>query len=371
MDSTEENATNRTSLLSEYDQTLLVDRFFIPLPRDGFQDEDEAFGKESERFEPLRTVWLVSFYSCLVLIYIVVYLVHLLLVIFGNADEKHHDNAIIIAAGAHVLLLVVAGGMEGFIRLQHRRRQSLGYLDFYRQTRKLLPIPFQTAAYSVAAMLVIVTMSRRAEDEQQTRYYVFAVSVVEGLVLLTYDVLYIKRVLKHNRTETLPDAQQYLEAPLTTAPDTRRRTRDAVVDHQVEFIRCLQEQRDTLRSEVTRLTSMLGEAGKDMDSNICKDDAEHLLVAGEQLMRALRAEAETLKKESDCAAKLVNEKMEEIHRLQELLVGQNKENNRLRATLAEWSKRNAKLEQKLIEATGMLEQVSKAPPIASGTSNGR
>lgn len=84
----------------------------------------------------------------------------------------------------------------------------------------------------------------------RARYYVFGVALVEGLVIFVYLFWYTNRVRKHNKTETLPDAQQFLEAPLTTAPDTRRRRRDAVVDHQVEFIRCLQEQRNTLRGEV-------------------------------------------------------------------------------------------------------------------------
>lgn len=62
------------------------------------------------------------------------------------------------------------------------------------------------------------------------------------------------------------------------------------------------------------------------------------------------------------------EKTTEIHHLQELLEGQNWENQRLRATLAEWSKRHAKLEQKLIEATQQLEQ-STITPGTSGTSS--
>lgn len=45
--------------------------------------------------------------------------------------------------------------------------------------------------------------------------------------------------------------------------------------------------------------------GKEAESGMCKDDAEHLLAAGEQRMRALRAEAESYKKDSEAAQKVV------------------------------------------------------------------
>lgn len=240
-------------LLSEHDPALLSDRYFVPIPRDGFLDEDEAVGKESERFKPLRTVPLVTGYALLLFAYIVVFVV---LVVFT------HKSTTILAAACHVPILLVAGILEGFIRLQHRRRQSLGYLNFYRETRKLLPVPFQTAAYSVSAMLVgVVLLEETGEGAQTVPYYVLGVSVLEGLVILVYMTWYIKRVRRHNKLETLPDAQSFLGAPLTSAPDTRRRNRDAVVDHQVEFIRCLQEQRDALRGEVCDMLAELLRAG--------------------------------------------------------------------------------------------------------------
>lgn len=148
-------------LLSEHDPSLLSDRYFVPIPRDGFADEDEAVGDESERFEPLRTVPLVTGYALLVFAYIALFLVF---VVLGR-----DSNYTVIAATCHVPLLIAAGLMEGFVRLQHRRRQSLGYLNFYRQTRKLLPVPFQTAAYSVSVMLVLVALMSVKTDRERLR----------------------------------------------------------------------------------------------------------------------------------------------------------------------------------------------------------
>ena len=126
---------------------------------------------------------------------------------------------------------------------------------------------------------------------------------------------------------------------------------------QVEFIRYLQTQRNTLTAEVLRLREMIESGGKDGEAALVHD-AEHLLAAGEQRLRALRAEADTLKRESEAAWRQMDEKMEEIQRLKDLLDGQRRENDRLRATLEEWSRRNAKLELRLNKTIGQLQQVN-------------
>jgi len=148
--------------------------------------------------------------------------------------KDDEDTERILAAALHVPLLILSGIMEGIIRLAHRRRQSLGYLEFYRQTKKLLPIPFQTSAYSVAALLVMQSVKNLDVDQ---KVWILVVLVLEALMITVFDVLYIKRVLRHNRKETLPDSSKYLHSPLTDIPDTRRRRRDVVFDNQIEVIR--------------------------------------------------------------------------------------------------------------------------------------
>ena len=49
------------------------------------------------------------------------------------------------------------------------------------------------------------------------------------------------------------------------------------------------------------------------------------------------------------------EKVEEIHRLKDLLERQGRENVRLRAMLEEWSRWNAKLEHRLNKAAEKLQ----------------
>lgn len=66
--------------------------------------------------------------------------------------------------------------------------------------------------------------------------------------------------------------------------------------------------------------------------------------------RALKAEVETLKRESETAREKFMDRTEDAQRFQLLLEMQRKENQRLRGTLEEWSRRNAKLESRLNKA---------------------
>ncbi len=49
-------------------------------------------------------------------------------------------------ASAHILLLLLALLLESYLRLQHRRRQTAGYLAFYWRTRSLLPAATRVTA---------------------------------------------------------------------------------------------------------------------------------------------------------------------------------------------------------------------------------
>ena len=54
-----------------------------------------------------------------------------------------------------MVILLLAMLLESFLRLKHRRRQQLGYLRFYRNTRHLLSVPFYAAAVATAALLLV------------------------------------------------------------------------------------------------------------------------------------------------------------------------------------------------------------------------
>ena len=145
--------------------------------------------------------------------------------------------------------------------------------------------------------------------------------------------------------------------PMLTTPSSLPRSWPLSNDllAQVEFIQYLQTQRNNLVGEVFRLRKLVESGGKDGDAPLGRDDAEHLLAAGEQQQRVLRAETDTLKRENESAWKLMAEKVEEIHRLKELLERQGRENVRLRATLEEWSRWNANLDHRPNKAAEKLQ----------------
>ena len=62
---------------------------------------------------------------------------------------------ILLQASVHLLLLVLAMVLESYLRLNHRWRQQLGYLRFYRNTRHLLSVPFYAVSCSIAASLLV------------------------------------------------------------------------------------------------------------------------------------------------------------------------------------------------------------------------
>jgi len=59
-----------------------------------------------------------------------------------------------VQATLHLVILVLAMVLESYLRLNHRWRQQLGYLRFYRSTRHLLSVPFYGAAIATAALLL-------------------------------------------------------------------------------------------------------------------------------------------------------------------------------------------------------------------------
>ena len=71
-------------------------------------------------------------------------------------------------------------------------------------------------------------------------------------------------------------------------------------------------------------------------------DAEHRLVARERELRALAAEKDVLAQQARAAWALLDERSAAAHELEAVKQQQLDENNRLRATLEEWSHRNAR-----------------------------
>ena len=66
--------------------------------------------------------------------------------IIDAALLTQQPGAAALQASAHILLLLLALALEGYLRLQHRRRQAAGYLAFYWRTRGLLSNPMRITA---------------------------------------------------------------------------------------------------------------------------------------------------------------------------------------------------------------------------------
>ena len=95
-------------------------------------------------------------------------------------------------------------------------------------------------------------------------------------------------------------------------------------------------------------------------------DLTHDSAAAAVVSSALKAEVETLKRECETAKERYIDRTEDAQRYQALLELQRKENHRLRMTLEEWSRTNAKLESRLQKALDRVAAKSDAPSTSQG-----
>ncbi|KAK9816739.1 hypothetical protein WJX72_004435 [[Myrmecia] bisecta] len=343
--------------LSEYDESLLLDRSYVHTPQIESSDVSEDQHLPAESFGPLRTGWAVWAYLACVVCYVVFLFVD---PFYWESGEQEYA----VKASAHVILLALSLLLASFLRYAHRRRQRLGYLRFYRRTSMLLNVPALAAATATAVLLLATLWPHAVLPSVSPLAMLRVVAIAECVVDAVFAALYVLRVVHHNLHEAVPDAQLALEGTLCTLPGGKARRQDVVVEQQGELIRYLQRQRDNLSREVLRLQLELDRHWEqaDEEAGAPRVDVEHRLAQREQELRALGAEKEALLKENRATWLLLDERDAEIHRLQANRQQHVEENSRLRGTLEEWSHRNAKLEQRLIQLQAQQDEAAASTP---------
>lgn len=116
-------------------------------------------------FEPLREAYAVLIaWGALCVVYLV-------LVLLPSSDDDGKGSRHLgpfedsrVRVSLNTALLLASGALELVLRAILKRRQSRGYLSFYRGVRKLLPQPFRIVACGTAALLIVVTLSPGADD---------------------------------------------------------------------------------------------------------------------------------------------------------------------------------------------------------------
>ncbi|EIE24608.1 hypothetical protein COCSUDRAFT_62040 [Coccomyxa subellipsoidea C-169] len=334
--------------LTDYDESLLLDRAFVQTPAHGFGfggDEEAGTGHVEEPGPILSTALAVfCYWACAC-----AYTVFLFIPIYDTTLDDFH-----IKASAHILLLFLALLLESYLRVQHRKRQQAGFLAFYWSTRGLLSIPSRVTAVGQGVVTMVAFWPDVPAQLNQLRKLQL-ITCIELAAITAFAVAYAYQVWRHNH-EAQPDAQLYLRTPLYPTPTPSHRGTGAVVEHQAEAMRWLSKRCQNLQREVLRLSIARDreEEGVSAGVDVCRTDLEHRLAARERELRALAAEKDVLSQQARAAWSLLDERTAAAHELEVVKQQQMDENARLRATLEEWSHRNARLEARLNRTQGRL-----------------
>ncbi|CAL8467623.1 g7161 [Coccomyxa elongata] len=334
--------------LTDYDESLLLDRSIVHTPAEGFGnggDEESGTGHIAEPGRIFSTVCAVfCYWACAC-----AYTVFLFIPIYDTTLDDFH-----IKASAHILLLFLALLLESYLRMQHRKRQQAGFLAFYWSTRGLLSIPSRVTAVGQGVVTMVAFWPDVPAQLNQLRKLQI-ITCIELAAISAFAVAYGYQVWRHNH-EAQPDAQLYLQTSLYSAPTTSHRGAGAVVEQQAEAMRWLSKRCHNLQREVLRLSIARDreEEGVSAGVDVCRTDLEHRLAARERELRALAAEKDVLSQQARAAWSLLDERTAAAHELEVLKQQQMDENARLRATLEEWSHRNARLEARLNRTQGRL-----------------
>ncbi|CAK0761003.1 hypothetical protein CVIRNUC_002819 [Coccomyxa viridis] len=337
--------------LSDYDETLLLDRTHIPVPEDpgdfGAGEQPEAeLGTGTGPILGTAAATL-CYWACAC-----TYTVFLFITIYTTRLDDFE-----VKASAHILLLLLALLLESYLRLQHRRRQAAGYLAFYWRTRSLLPLATRVTALGQGLLTMVAFWADvPPQPDQLCKLQIIACLELAAITLFT--ILYLAQLWRHFR-EVQPDAERYLAAAWLPVPGCdHSRGPDTVVEQQAEAMRWLSRRCHDLQLEVLRLTVVRErhEQHRGRAAGSSRADAEHRLVARERELRALAAEKDVLAQQARAAWALLDERSAAAHELEAVKQQQLDENNRLRATLEEWSHRNARLEAKLNRTRARLEE---------------
>ncbi|XP_064617805.1 transmembrane protein 192-like isoform X1 [Liolophura sinensis] len=162
-------------------------------------------------FRQIKTTWVILLQIVLVVLlgtgsYIVPVLCQ---------GEKCGASDFSIVAYAHGGLWIVFTAIDRYLRYHHYVSRTLGYLEFYRQTRHVrrLPVTVHSGA-NAALVVVLIALENFCDVKAQTcgklkrDNYLQILITLEVAVILPILILYLVRTVKFNRKSASPDVQQ-------------------------------------------------------------------------------------------------------------------------------------------------------------------
>ncbi|XP_078430948.1 protein FIP1-like isoform X1 [Wolffia australiana] len=254
-----------------------------------------------------------------------------------------------LLCSCNIFLLVITGFFQQYWVTQVKKVRLQGYYTFSERLRHIVRIPFSIVSYGTAIMLLAVIW-RPYIHILSTPTLLRATMIVEAFLVCCFKSAYIGCIHQYNSLHGQPDILQSLYSalqPSSSLEDLRYYDSGRLSDQQMALLQYQRENMHYLCEEVIRLQECLSKYKRADNGSIPQVDLAHLLAARDQELRAKSAEMDQVTSELCLARSLIADQDAEIKKIWATNNQYVEENERLRAILAEWSARAAKLERAL------------------------
>ncbi|EPS67913.1 hypothetical protein M569_06862, partial [Genlisea aurea] len=254
-----------------------------------------------------------------------------------------------ILCACDVILLLVTGIFQHYLVYQVQTIRLQGYYGFSQKLKRIVRLPYLTISYGTALMLLVLAW--------KPHFGILSISMLLRIIMLVealcagfFISIYIGYVQRYNRLDSEPDVLNSLYSPLQDSSafeGLRYHEGCRLSDRQMALLQYQKENIHFLSEEILRLQECLNKYQRSDPGNRPEVDLAHLLSVRDQELRTLSAEMNQLQSELRLARSVIGERDSELQRYHNINKQYVEENERLRAILAEWSTRAAKLERAL------------------------
>lgn len=237
-------------------------------------DETASLGLIPEtKFHPIHTTWiallqLILFitFEALQFLFANKTIVNVDSLAIGDNIDTPFNFLVILHVGLWVTLFV----LDRVLQHQHHLSQSLGYLEFFRETKELRRLPHSILSIGNAVLLIISAViggdSNKMNRGGLALYNILQITFSIEFVLCVPGILwYLVKVVKFNKRKPLPDAEDsdflstYINrgasATLSITGFRDNDYLDEVLEKQADMIRYLQQHNANLGKRLMKLTA--------------------------------------------------------------------------------------------------------------------
>ncbi|XP_054591592.1 transmembrane protein 192 isoform X1 [Nothobranchius furzeri] len=218
-----------------------------------------------KQFQPVPTPCPAGMLSLLHVLYVVLSMCVALLCVleFGQKEVcmsilgSVHGDSVIVFGKVFLWLLVLL--FSTWMQHQHSRVRNRGYLQFYRETRRLRQLPF--VIHSIGNVALMALMAMKLPQEVHI-YLLIGILGLELVVAVPFLLSYTVKVMQFNKERAAPDVSQedLSHTYSVTGSPTETGFRgpsslEEVVEKQADLIEYLKQHNTLLSKRLLSLTA--------------------------------------------------------------------------------------------------------------------